>query len=108
MANQNLKVVSDNPRHEIIRKDTHPISYGNNRQVAQEQWEQIAHNLPVGESVSFTETTTRTQTFSHSSSASHHQHREPHTAGDWLTVLVIIAVFVGVVVGVLVALLEGL
>lgn len=107
MTNQNIRIVSDNPHQEIIREDTHPIRYGNNQQVAKEQWQQIAHNLPVGESVSFTETTTRTQTFSRQSNTTQH-HSGPHSAGDWGMVVVIMAVVVGVVVGVLVMLLGGL
>ena len=104
MSNQ-LRKVSDNDYPEVIRADTHPLRYENNRKVAQQQWEQIAHNLPVGESVSFTETTTRT--------VSRYQNTQPaqqgpHSAGDWGLVIVIMAVVVGVVVGMLAMLLGGL
>lgn len=106
MTNRNLRMVSDNPHREVIREDTHPIQYGNNQKIAQEQWQQIAHNLPVGESVSFTETTTRTRTVSRHSNNQHQS--GPHSAGDWGLVIVIMAVVVGVVVGMLATLMGGL
>lgn len=107
MTNRNLRVVSDNHQSEIIREDTHPIRYGNNQGIAKEQWQQIAHNLPVGESVSFTETTTRTVS-RHSSTSTAQHHSGPNSAGDWGLVIVIMAVVVGVVVGALATLMGGL
>ncbi len=99
-----LRKVSDNDYPEVIRADTHPLRFDNNHKVSQQQWEHIAHNLPVGESVSFTETTTRT--------VSRYQNAQPtqqgpHGAGDWLLVLVIMAAVVGAVVAGFILLVGG-
>lgn len=104
MSNRNLRKVSDNDYPEVIRADTHPLRFENNREVSQQQWEQIAHNLPVGESVSFTEATTRTVSRYYNTQPIQ---SGPHSAGDWVLVLAIMSAVVGIVVGGVILLVGG-
>lgn len=103
MTNRTLQVVSDTPIPVQTGASVQPLRHASNQRISDEQWQQIAPNLPVGETITVTTTTTRSQTFSRG--RTEHQLSRANAgnpiADAVLMAVVMIVVIVGVAGGVI-------